>query len=155
MFVYRPPKGMCWGNALRPKDSDWQVAKQRLEAFLNTYFERVEQRNEMWSAWRWKNSVLPNFAWPEEYLKPEHPKMQEIIIGFTGDRVMFISGLVFPISLREPSSYEFMRRFSANAPFKMSPKHFSVIVPVGNKGKCASRKPDAEIARRLNDVLLH
>src|SRR6267142_2718053 len=155
MFVYRPSKGMCWGHALRPKDTDWQVAKRRLDAFLNIYFDLVEERHIGSSKWRWKNSALPHVAWPEDFLKPENQKWQNIDIGFMGERVSFIFGLRFPLSIHKPSSYEFLRRFGAGAPFKMSPKHFTVVIPVGKNGKLADRKPDAEITKRLNDVFLH
>ena len=154
MFVYRPSKGMCWGHALRPKDTDWQVAKQRLDAFLNLYFDLVEERHIGSSTWRWKISALPHVAWPEDFLKAENQKWQDIDVGFLGERVSFIFGLRFPLSIHEPSSYEFLRRFGASAPFKMSPKHFTVVIPVGKNGKLADRKPDAEITKRLNDVFL-
>ena len=74
---------------------------------------------------------------------------------FTGDRVMFPLALMIPISPQESSSYDFIKRFSASAPFKMSPKYFSVVVRTGKKGTLADRKPDAEVAARLNDALLH
>ena len=154
MFVYRPPKGMCWGHALRPKDPDWQVAKQRLDAFLSIYFDRVEERNVGSSIWRWKVCALPHVAWPEDFLKPENQKWQNIDFGFTGDRVMFPFGLRFPLSIHEPSSFKFLARFGASAPFKMSPKHFTVVVPIGENGKFADRKPDVEITKRLNDVFV-
>jgi hypothetical protein len=35
----------------------------------------------------------------------------------------------------------------------MSAQHFSVVIPVGKKGKYAARKPDAEIIARLNEVI--
>jgi hypothetical protein len=155
MFVYRPSKGMCWGHALRPKASDWQVAKQRLDAFLNIYFDLIEERHIGSSIWRWKNSALPHVVWPEDYLKLENQKWQNIDIGFRGDRVSFIFGLRFPLSIQEPSSYEFLRRFGASAPFKMSPKHFTVVVPVGKNDKFTDKKPDADIMKRLNDVFSH
>ena len=155
MFVYRPPKSMCWGHSLRPKDADWQVAKARLETFLHIYFEQVEDRNVGSSVWRWKLSVLPHVAWPADFLKPENQKWQNIDFGFTGDRVSFPFGLRFPLSIHEPSSYEFLKRFGASAPFKMSPKHFAVVVAVGKHGKFADRKPDAEVAKQLNTVFLH
>jgi hypothetical protein len=154
MFVYRPSKGMCWGHALRPKDPDWRVVKQRLEGFLNMYFETLEHKDDSKFIVRWKDSALPNIAWPEEFLRPENQKRQEILFLFLGARVGFPLGLLIPISPHELSSYEFLSRFGASAPFKMSPKHFTVVVPVGKKGELADRKPDAEITKRLNDVFL-
>jgi len=153
MFVYRPSKDMCWGHALRPKDEDWQVAKQRLEGFLGTYFETLAHEDDSKFTVRWKESVLPNIAWPEEFLTPEFQRQREILIMFLGERVGFPLGLIIPISPQEPSSYEFIGRFSASAPFKMSPKHFSVVVRTGKRGTLVDRKPDAEIAKRLNDAL--
>ena len=155
MFVYRPSKDMCWGHALRPKDADWRVAKQRLEDFLGLYFETIQHTDDSKFIVRWKDSVLPNTDWPEEFLTPAFQKQKEILFVFLGERVGFPLGLVIPISPQEPSSFEFIERFSASAPFKMSPKHFSVLVRTGKKGTLADRKPDAEILRRLTDALLH
>ncbi len=154
MFVYRPSKDMCWGNAIRPKDSDWRVAKQRLLDFLAMFFEMVERNEDSKFIVRWKDSVLPNVAWAAEFLAPDQQKQQEILFLFLGERVGFPLGLTIPISPQEPSSYEFLGRFSASAPFKMSPKHFSVVVRVGKKGTLADRKPDADILARLQAVLV-
>jgi len=62
-------------------------------------------------------------------------------------------GLLFPISVTEPASYEFLRRFSAEAPFKMSHKNFQVGITSKN-GKLLWRKPDANIAARLQEVIV-
>jgi hypothetical protein len=153
MFVYRPTKEMCWGHALRPRDDDWRVAKQRLESFLDLYFETLEPKKELKFMVRWKDSVLPNIAWPEEFLTSENKKGQEILFLFLGERVGFPLGLFIPISPLEPSSYEFIGRFSASAPFKMTPKHFSVVVRTGKKGTLVDRKPDADIVARLQAVV--
>jgi hypothetical protein len=153
MFIYRPSKSMCWGHALRPKDTDWRVAKQRLESFLDMYFEMVERNEDSKFIVRWKDSVLPNKAWPEEFLTPESQKQQEILFLFLGERVGFPLGLLLPISPQEQSSYEFIRRFSATAPFKMSPKHFTVVIRTGKKGALVDRKPDASIVARLEEVI--
>lgn len=109
----------------------------------------------MTSTLRWRTAILPNVAWPEEYLRPEGQKWQEILFMFTGDRVMFPMGILFPISPSESSSYEFISRLSASAPFKMSPKYFSVIIRTGKEGTLVSRKPDADIFGRLSDAILH
>jgi hypothetical protein len=145
---------MCWGHALRPKDTDWRIAKQRLEAFLDLYFETVERNVDSKFVVRWKDSVLPNIAWPDEFLTPEAQKRREILFLFFGERVGFPLGLFIPISPTSPSSYEFLGRFSASAPFKMSPKHFSVVVRTGKKGTLVDRKADADIAARLQAVLV-
>jgi|ERR1044071_903714 hypothetical protein len=145
---------MCWGHALRPKDTDWRVAKQRLEGFLDMYFETVERNEDSKFIVRWKDSVLPHIAWPEEFLTPEFQKRQEILFLFLGERVGFPLGLLIPISPTSPSSFEFIGRFNASAPFKMSPKHFSVVVREGKKGTLVDRKPNAEIVARLEAVLV-
>jgi hypothetical protein len=153
MFVYRPTKDMCWGHALRPKAADWRVAKQRLEGFLGIYFETLEHKDDSQFIVRWKESTLPNIAWPEEFLAPGYEKQREILFLFLGERVGFPLGLSIPISPQESSSYEFIGRFSASAPFKMSPKHFSVVVRTGKKGTLVDRKPDADILARLEAVI--
>jgi hypothetical protein len=153
MFIYRPSKEMCWGHALRPKDTDWRVAKQRLLDFLDMYFEMVERNEDSKFIVRWKDSVLPNVAWPVEFLAPDQQKQQEVLFLFLGERVGFPLGLYIPISPQEPSSYEFIGRFSASAPFRMSPKHFSVVIRTGKKGTLADRKPDADVATRLQEAL--
>ena len=146
---------MCWGHVIRPKDP--LKAKQKVNAFFETYFGRLEPE---WDTTRqltftlgWKTSVLPNLDWPEEFLKPGNEKWQRVMFMLTGDRVMFVGGLLIPISLTEPASYEFLGRFSADAPFKMSPKHFQVGI-LGKTGKLAWRKPDADIAARLQELIV-
>ena len=153
MFIYRPSKEMCWGHALRPKDADWRVAKQRLESFLAMYFETLEHTDDSKFVVRWKHSILPNIAWPEEFLKPEFQKRQEILFLFLGERVGFPLGLLIPVSPASTSSFEFIGRFSASAPFKMSPKHFSVVVREGKKRNLVDRKPDAAMTKRANEAL--
>lgn len=155
MFSYRPPKGSCWGHVIRPKDPI--KAKQKVNAFFEAYFERLEPQ---WDTTRqltfnlnWKVSALPNIEWPEEFSKPENERWQRTLFMLTGNRVMFASGLLIPISPTQPDSYEFLRRFSVDAPFKMSPKHFQVGM-VGKNGKLVWRKPDPDIAARLQDSIV-
>jgi len=62
--------------------------------------------------------------------------------------------LSIPISPQEAASYEFLGRFGASSPFKISPKHFSVVVRTGKKGTLAGRKPDTDIIARLQSVLV-
>ena len=59
-------------------------------------------------------------------------------------------GIVFPLSTVESASFEFLKRFSTDAPFKMSAKNFMVGVTAKN-GKFAWRKPDAEILAKLEE----
>lgn len=153
MFNYRPPKSMCWGHALRPKDADWRVAKERFESFLGEYFEMIEEKDDSKFVVRWKDSALPSIEWPEEFLKPENHKSKEILVLFLGERVAFPLGLLIPVSTENQSSYEFIRRFNESAPFKMSPKHFCMVARVGKKGALADRKPDAATLARLESVL--
>ncbi|HXI71008.1 MAG TPA: hypothetical protein VNN22_11700 [Verrucomicrobiae bacterium] len=148
MFSYRPPKSSCWGHAIRP--SDPLKAKQKVNAFFETYFERLDPQ---WDTTRqftlsltWNASALPSVESPD-YLQ------QRVLFLVTGNRIMFAGGLWIPISFTEPTSYEFIRRFSGDAPFKMSAKHFKVGVLVG-QDLGTLRKPDAEIAARLQSVLV-
>ena len=69
-----------------------------------------------------------------------------------GNRVMFPMGIVFPLSTVEPASFEFLRRFSTDAPFKMSAKHFMVGITAKN-GKFAWRKPDVDILAKLEKYI--
>jgi hypothetical protein len=153
MFVYRPPKDMCWGHAVKPKDP--LKARQKVDAFVEAFFERVEQRNAGSLILRWESSILPNITWPEEYLKPVHQTRQEILFIFTGDRVSFPLGLLIPISPHALSSYAFIGHLSQAAPFRMSPKHFNVVVRIGKQGTLADRKPDLQIAKLLTDALMN
>ncbi len=156
MFSYRPPKSSIWGGAIRPKDP--LKAKQKVNAFFATYFERLDPE---WDTTRqfsfqlnWNTSTLPNVEWPEEFLKPENQRWQQVFFIIAGDRISFPLGLHIPITSSEAASYQFLGRFAVDAPFKMSTKHFQVSVPIGKKGNFAWRKPDANIAARLQEVVV-
>jgi len=155
MFLYRTSKAMIWGHAYRPKNP--VEGKEKMNSFLNKYFERVEpdEQDGTWVTFKvnWKGTVLPNSAWPEHFLKPENKHLRLIMFILMGDRIGFPLGIVFPIPLREPASYEFLKQFRLDTPFKMSAEHFNVVVPIGKKNKYAARKPDAEIAARLNEAI--
>lgn len=101
----------------------------------------------------WKSSVLPNLEWPQYFLKPENKHLRLMLFIIMGDRISFPLGIIFPIPLNDSASYDFLRRFSADAPFKMSAKHFSAVVPIGKGRKYAARKPGAEITSRLSEVV--
>jgi hypothetical protein len=118
------------------------------------YFDTLEQKGGSNFNVRWKDSVLPKIAWPEEFLKPDFQNRREILFLFLGKRVAFPLGFFIPISPQESSSYEFVGGFSASAPFKMSPKHFSVVVRIGKKGTLADRKADPDIVARLKLALV-
>lgn len=100
----------------------------------------------------WKVSALPNVDWPDEYLKSE--KLQRSLFTvYLRNHGFVVTLLTIPLSSKEPASYEFLRKFSDDAPFKMNPKHFRIIEPVGKNNKLAQRKPDAETFARLQRVL--
>lgn len=147
MFVYRPPKGSCWGHSI---GKDPAKAKAKLDTFFDAYFERVEQQIPTTLVLAWKDSVLPKVEWPAAFQRPENQKVRQFLFMVMGDRVIFPMGIVFPLSPTEPSSFEFLKRFSADTPFQMSAKHFQVGV-IGKNGSFAWRKPDTEIAARLEE----
>jgi hypothetical protein len=149
MFVYRPPKGSCWGHSI---GKDQTKAKEKLDTFFDTYCGRVEQQSPTTWVLAWKDSVLPKVEWPEPFQGPEQVKVRQFLFIVMGDRVMFPMGIVFPLSVTEPASFEFLRRFSADAPFKMSAKHFMVGITAKN-GKFAWRKPDADIEAKLEEFV--
>jgi hypothetical protein len=150
MFVYRPPKGSCWGHAI---GKDPAKAKAKLDVFFDAYFERVEQQSPTTLVLAWKDSVLPKVEWPATFQGPENQKLRQFLCMVMGDRAMFPMGIVFPLSPIEPSSFEFLARFSTDAPFKMSAQHFQVGI-VSKTGGFAWRKPDAEIAAKLEEVIV-
>jgi hypothetical protein len=127
-------------------------AKLKLDALFDAYFERVEQQSPTTLVLAWKDSVLPKVEWPAAFQGPENQKVRQLLFMVMGDRVIFPMGIVFPLSPAEPSSFEFLRRFSADAPFQMSANHFQVGV-IGKSGSFAWRKPDAEIAARLEEFV--
>jgi hypothetical protein len=154
MFLYRPPKSSCWGNAIRPKDPI--KAKAKVNDFFAAYFEPLEPEwdpsRQMTLTLNWKTSILPRVEWAPEYSKPGNEQWQKVMFIVTGDRIIFMLGLVFPISVNDLASYEFLRQFSENAPFKMSAKHFQTGL-VGKNGKLAWRKPDPGVAARLHEFI--
>jgi hypothetical protein len=150
MFVYRPPKGSCWGHSI---GKDWAKANQKLEALFDAYFERVESQSPTTLVLAWKSSVLPKVEWPEVFLGPDREKVRQFLFIVRGNRVSFPMGIVFPLSPIEPASFEFLGRFSADVPFKMSAKHFMVGI-VGKKGSFAWRKPDVALAAKLEEFIV-
>ena len=150
MFNYTVPKSSCWGHVIRPKDP--VKAKQRVNAFFETYFEKLspdwDVTRQMTVVLSWRTSILPNVEWPDESLQPA-----KVLFLLTGDRVIFMSGILFPISSSGSASYEFLRRFVSDAPFRMSPRNFRVSVP-GKPSKWRWAKPEGEIAERLHAVFV-
>jgi hypothetical protein len=121
--------------------------------FFETYFEGpyVEKPDGGLSL-SWKESALPNIDWDPELLLPENERFKKVLFlvsSMAGDRISFPLGLLIPISATDPSSFEFLKKFSEDAPFKFSAKHFKVGLPTGKKGKLAYRKATGEIAARL------
>lgn len=149
MFVYRPPKGSCWGHSIGKTQTE---AMPKLETFLNAFFQRVEQQSPTTLVLAWKDSVLPKIEWPEAFQGPENQKVRQFLFMLMGNRVMFPMGIVFPLSTTEPASFEFLRLFSANAPFKMSARHFMIGITARN-GRFAWRKSDADIAVKLKEFI--
>ena len=150
MFVYRPPKGSCWGHSI---GQDPVKVKAQLDTFIGAFFERVEQQSPTTLVLAWKDSVLPKIEWPAAFQGPENQKVRQFLFMVMAGRVMFPVGIVFPLSTTEPASFEFLGRFSADAPFKMSAKHFQVGI-IGKSGSFAWRKPDAEIAAKLEQFIV-
>ncbi len=150
MFVYRPPKGSCWGHAIGKNSVK---AKLKLDSLFDTYLERVEAQSPTTLVVAWKDSILPKVEWPEVFLGPDKQKLRQFLFSVMGNRVMFPMGIVFPLSTIEPASFEFLGRFSADAPFRMSAKHFMIGV-IAKNGGFAWRKPDADIAAKLEAVIV-
>ncbi|MEP6755210.1 MAG: hypothetical protein ABJA67_06905 [Chthonomonadales bacterium] len=150
MFVYRPPKGSCWGHSI---GKDPTKAKAKLDIFIDAYLERVDSVSPTTLVVAWKEAVLPKVEWADAFLGPDMQKARQFLFGVMSDRVMFAMGIVFPLSTTEPTSFEFLRRFSTDAPFKMSAKNFMVGITAKN-GKFAWRKPDAEMTAKLEEFIV-
>ena len=149
MFVYRPPKGSCWGHSF---GKDQTTALPKLDALIDSFFERVEQQGPTTLIVTWKDSVLPKVEWPDVFLGPDNEKLSRFLFMVISNRVMFPMGIVFPLSTVELASFEFLRRFSIDAPFEMSAKHFMVGITAKN-GKFAWRKPDAVMLAKLEEYI--
>jgi hypothetical protein len=151
MFYYSVSKSSCWGHVIRPKDP--LKAKQRVNTFFATYFEPLVPE---WDATRqisivlgWRAGVLPSVEWTDDLSKSENQKMLFVL---TGDRVM-MGGIAFPISSSSPDSYDFLRQFVSDAPFRMSPQNLRVRV-LGTSGRWSWKKPTGETAERLRAVFV-
>ena len=153
-----------FGRPGHPDSMDWVLAPGDYQRAMNLIVSCPPSpkppSDPIWLSFKchlaWKNSALPNVEWPEEFLEPENKKWRGPFLILTmrsGGRFMFPLGIQIPISIKEKSSYEFLGRFAADAPFKMNPKHFQVLVPVGKKGALAFRKPGPEIAAQLRQAL--
>jgi hypothetical protein len=145
MFYYRPPKSNCWGHKLFFKDP--AKAKEAVNGFLHTYFEGMKEEwdttRQLMMEMTWKSSALPNIDWPQD--APEI-----VLLLITGDRVMFMN-MPIPVSIEVPESYDFLKKFAADAPIKLKAKHFHPVLPHGDKDKNAAKR--AEILRRLKKAI--
>lgn len=153
-----------FGRPGRAESMDWVLApgdyRRAINFILENHLSPKLPSDPIWlsftCALKWKNSALPNIDWPEEFLKQGNEKWQRslfIVNLRIGGRFMFPMGIRIPISANEPASYEFLERFSAETPFKMSPKHFQVVIPIGKKGTLVSRKPDEDVLGKLQEVI--
>jgi hypothetical protein len=152
MFKYTVPKSSCWGHVIRPKDP--LKAKQRVNAFFETYFEKLvpewDMSRQLTFVLRWKTSILPNVDWADDFSKSEH---QKVFFILTGNRISFMGGIPIPISSSEPASYDFLKRFVSDAPFRMNPKNFRVRLS-NKSGRSSWQKPEGEIAAKLQWVFV-
>ena len=155
-----------FGRPGQPESMDWVLAPndylRMVDAILECQPFPKHPGDPLWISFKchldWKTTALPKVEWPEEFLRPdpicEKLRRQRFTVRLGGENhISFIMGIGIPISTKEPASYDFLGRFSADAPFKMSAKHFQAATPIGKKGNLAWRKPDAEIAGRLQEVI--
>jgi hypothetical protein len=150
MLGYQPPKSRCWGHVIRTKEP--HLLREKFDAFFAIYFEQVEQTEDGTLLLTWKQSALPHTEWTDEYFRPELQRFQKQMVVLMVNRVMFMMGLIFPISATDPATFKFLARFNADAPFKMSPQFFKVGTN-GKPGKTKWTKPDAAVAAHLQEAL--
>lgn len=124
----------------------------KLEVFFDTFFERIERQSPTTLVLAWKSAILPKVEWPEVFQGPENQRLRQFLFMVMGNRVMFPMGIIFPLSTSEPASFEFLRRFSIEAPFEMKAKYFQVGV-IGHSGRFAWRKPDPDRLARLKEFV--
>lgn len=126
--------------------------REVLESFLDIYFAPIEKEDDFTFNLTWKAAALPHIVWPEEYLRPELQRFQQVLMVWLIDRVSFPLGLQFPLSQTDPASYEFLGRFNADAPFKLIPKHFKVVT--NGKRKAVLKKADEATVARLHEFIV-
>jgi hypothetical protein len=145
-----------FGRPGRAESLDWVFPGEDYQRVVNFILEcRLTPKlpaDPIWLSFRcsltWKSSVLPNVEASQE-------KVASAIFNVnlrSGGRFMFPLGIYIPISPTESTLYELLGKFSADAPFKMSAKHFQARIP-DKRGRVVWRRPDGEIAARLNDVI--
>ncbi len=156
MFSYRPPKSSIWGHALRGRDA--AAAERNALGFLDAFFEPLDPSTFRPSPsyfdcdLKWKRAVLPDPAYPEQFAPGNGARWlrtSATVNIANGSRIMFPEGLLIPVSPTEASSYKFLSRLSAAAPFRMSARNFQLLAPTAARGKYRARKPDDALLARL------
>lgn len=97
-----------------------------------------------------RRSTPPNMLNTDQ--RPRRPAWRQFLFILMGDRVGFPIDIVFRLSPTEPASMQFLGRFAAEAPFKMSAKHFRVGV-ISKSGRIAWSKPEARMAAKLEEFV--
>ena len=162
--VIREKLVQAFGQPRYPGSMDWNLAPGDYQRAINLILEcppvSKKPGDPLYLSFKcgldWKTSVLPKIEWPEEYSKPENEKWRQsffIVHLSASGRISFPMGINIPIPSNQHASYDFLEKFSADAPFKMSSKNFRSFVPVGDKGKWAFRKLEPEFAARLEEVI--
>jgi len=151
------------GDTSIPDSMDWVLSPSQFNPvmdFLSSPRAWPKQpKDPIWLEFEasaaWKESVLPAVQWHSEFLGPpigdHHLKHTWYRIQLK-DRGLFqfMLGVLVPIPVDDPASYDFLRQFGGDAPFKINPDKFLVSTPVGKKGGWAFRKPTEEVQQRLN-----
>jgi hypothetical protein len=162
--VIREKLVQVFGRPGYPESMDWVLAPADYQRAINLILEcppsSKQTGDPLWLSFKgevdWRNSALPKVEWPEEYLLPGNEKWRRsfFMVNLSANgRITFPMGINIPIPSNEHASYDFLARFSADAPFKMKPDNFSSCVPVGDKGKWAFRKLEPEFVARLQEVI--
>lgn len=154
------------GDTSIPDSMDWVLSSSQFDPLVNYLLARrdwpKQPKDPIWldfeASVAWKESILPATQWHPEFEGPpvghHHLKhtWYQIQLGGRG-HIQFMLGVVIPIPADNLQSFDFLRQFCADAPFKMNPGNFLVSTPVGKKGGWAFRKPNEEILRRLVEAL--
>jgi hypothetical protein len=162
--VIREKLTQTFGAPRYPESMDWNLASGDYQRAMNLILENPPASKKPGDplylsfdcGLEWNASILPKIEWPQEYLKPGNEKWRQSFIMVhlgASPRMSFPMGINIPIPSNEHASYDFLGRFSADAPFKMKAGNFSSFVPVGDKGKWAFRKLESEFATRLEEVI--
>ncbi len=154
------------GDTPTPDSMDWVLTPGQYDPVMDFLLARhawpKQPKDPIWLEFEasvaWNESVLPAVEWHPEFQGPpvgnHHLKHTWYQIRLK-DRglIQFMLGVLIPIPVDDPASYDFLRQFCADAPFKINPAKFLVSTPVGKKGNWAFRKPNEEVLERLIKVL--